>query len=102
MIVEMKDDKMMVLLDQQRPLIDTTQGNLTLAERKSLIISSQRSPLLDRPREIDLNNEDQYRAYLDKEASKQKLKIISEDFIDDLITKRSSMQQPHGPFLDRA
>ena len=44
-------------------------------------------------RSVILDDENQYRSQLEKESGNDKLKIISEDFIDKLIEKRNKMNQ---------
>lgn len=42
-------------------------------------------------KDIQMDDENQYRSYYEKESNQDKLKIISEDFIDGLIDKRKKM-----------
>ena len=42
-------------------------------------------------RDQDVAFEDQYRRYKDKTETQEKVRVISEDFIDDIILKRDRM-----------
>ena len=42
-------------------------------------------------RDPDVAIEDAYRGYKDKASNQEKVRVISEDFIDDIIAKRSKM-----------
>jgi hypothetical protein len=93
-----KTNQLQTVIDTSKPIVgeDMRASGAQFSNHGKVMSSNNHSRhgsmILSKSKGINLSDENQYKSYVDRENQQDKLKIISEDFIDGLIDKRNRMQ----------